>query len=94
MNIRNTGNGNDGTDAGFLYFYFIEPIKFIKLAYLDLDLLFRLMVIADDNILIYLNGSVINLAHTDTTNIFIIVNGTDECLGTCIGIALRGRDIV
>ena len=36
VNIGNTGNGNDGTDACFLDFHFVQTVKLVQLADLHL----------------------------------------------------------
>lgn len=45
MDIRNTGNGYNGTDAGFFYLYLSESVKFIELADLYFFLLVRVVVV-------------------------------------------------
>ena len=52
------------------------------------------MVVYDHTLLIDFEASVVNFADADPAYVFIIVNGADEHLGTCLGIALGSRNIV
>ena len=52
------------------------------------------MVVYDHHFLIDLYGAIVYLADTDTTHIFIIINSTDQNLGTSIRITFRCRDII
>ena len=58
MKLADTGDGNDGTDACFLYLYFIQTIKLVQLADLGLDDLVGVVVVTDDHILIHTDGTV------------------------------------
>ena len=77
LDIRNTGYCNDGTDGSFVYFYFVQTFKFIKLV----DLYFLgegwIVMVYNGNFLVYAKSTVINLTNTDTANVFVIVDGTD-----------------
>ena len=94
MNVRNSGNSNNGTDACFLDIYLIQAIIFIKSTDLYFSGLLGFMCIDDDRILIDLDDAVVYLADTDTSDVFVIINGTDEHLRTCIGISLGSRYII
>lgn len=78
VKLADTGDGNDGTDACFLYLYFIQTIKLVQLADLGLDDLVGVVVVTDDHILIHTDGTVVYLTDTDTSYIFIIIDGTDQ----------------
>ena len=52
------------------------------------------MLIYDDEILIYLEDTVVDLADTDTSNVFVVVDGADKHLHTCIRITCRGRNVI
>ena len=93
-NIGNTGDGNDRANACFLDFNFIQTIKFIELADFYLGLFIGVMMVTDDNFLVYLDCAVVNLADTDTSYIFVVIDGADQYLGACIGISLGSGDII
>lgn len=78
MKLADTGDGNDGTDAGFFYLYFIQTVELIQLADLGLNDLVGVVVVTDDHILVYTDGTVVYFTDTDTSYIFIIINGTDQ----------------
>ena len=46
-----------------------------------------LVVVTDDHILVYTDGTVVYFTDTDTSYIFIIINGTDQYLGSRIRIS-------
>ena len=94
MNIGNTGNSDDGTDACFLNFHFVQTVKLIELADFRLATLFRVVGIDDDSIFIHTDRTVADLADTDTANIFIIINGTDQYLCALVRITFRSRNVV
>ena len=93
VNLRDTGNSNDRTDACFLYFYFIQTFKFIQFTYLYFFLLGRIVMVHQHHFLVDSDLTVVYFTDTDTTYIFIVVDGTDQNLGTCIRITLRSRDV-
>ena len=45
-------------------------------------------------ILVYTDHTVVYFTNTDTAYILVIVDGTDQYLGTCIWISLWSRDVV
>ena len=94
MNICNTWDGNDRTDTCFFDFHFIKSVKLIKFAYLYTLHLVFIMMIHDNNILVYADFSIVHFTDTDTTYIFIVVNSADKHLCSGIRITLRGRDVV
>ena len=94
MNIRNTGNSHDGADVRFFHFCFVQAVKFIQLADFNLFLLVRFMVIDNYYFLIDADGSVIHLADSDPSYIFIIVDGTDQYLGSGFRITFGSRNIL
>ena len=57
-----------------------------------LDDLVGVVVVTDDHILIHTDGTVVYLTDTDTSYIFIIIDGTDQYLGSCLGVDLRERE--
>ena len=52
------------------------------------------MMVYDDCILIQLDRTIIHLTYTDTANILIIINRTDQNLCLCIRISLWCRDVI
>ena len=94
VKLADTGDGNDGTDACFLYLYFIQTIKLVQLADLGLDDLVGVVVVTDDHILIHTDGTVVYLTDTDTSYIFIIIDGTDQYLGSCLGVTFGSGNVV
>ena len=94
MDVRYSGDRHDGTDAGFLYLRFIQAVKFIQLADLYLNMLVRVMMVADNDFLIDPYDAVVHFADTDTAYIFIVVNGADEYLGAGFAVAFGCRDVV
>ena len=94
MNICYTGNCYDRTNSGLLHFNLIQSIKLIQFADLNLNLFLTFVMIADYDLLIDFYGSVINFAHTDTSHVFIIINGTYQHLGPCLRVTFRCRNVV
>ena len=52
------------------------------------------MMVADDNLLVYLNIAVVNLSDTDAPYIFIVVNRADKNLCTSVRVSLGSGNIV
>ena len=94
MQVGNTGNGNDGTDAGLLDLHPVQAFKFIELADSDLFHFVRIMVVDDHHVLIDLQAAVVDLADADPADILVIVNGGNQHLGLRFGVALGRGDIV
>ena len=94
VELTDTGDCNDGTDACFLDFYFIQTIELVQLADFGLDDLVGVVVVTDDHILVHTDGTVVYLTDTDTTYIFIIINGTDQYLGSSIRISFGSGNVV
>ena len=94
MDLRDTGDGNYRSYARLGHFNLLKTVELIKLAYLGLDELIGIMMVADNNLLIYLDGSVLNLTDTDTSHILIIIYGRDEDLGSRIGVSCGSRYII
>ena len=94
MDVRNAGDCHNGAHSRLLYLHLVQPVELVKLADLYLHLLAGLMVVADYDLLVDLNLPVVHLAHADTAYIFVIVDGADQHLGACVGVALGGGDIV
>ena len=61
---------------------FVQTVKLIELADLYSALLVRLMMVDKDAVLIDLDGTVVYFTDTDTSNVFVIVDGTDQNLGS------------
>ena len=93
VNLRDTGNSNDRTDACFLYFYLIQTFKFIQFTDLYFFLLGRIVMVHQHHFLVDSDLTVVYFTDTDTTYIFIVVDGTDKNLCTCIRITFRSRDV-
>ena len=52
------------------------------------------MMVHQRTILVHTDHTIIYLTNTDTAYILIVVNGTDQYLGTCVWISLRSRDMI
>ena len=52
------------------------------------------MVVADNDLLVDTNGTVVHLAHSDSAYIFVVVDGADQYLGTCLRVAAGSGDII
>ena len=72
----------------------IQTIKLVQLADLGLDDLVGVVVVTDDHILIHTDGTVVYLTDTDTSYIFIIIDGTDQYLGSCLGVTFGSGNVV
>ena len=94
VDLTDAGDRNDGTDASFFDFYFIQTVELVQLADLGLDDLVGIVVVTDDHILVYTDGTVVYFTDTDTSYIFIIINGTDQYLGSRIRISFGSGDVV
>ena len=94
VKLADTGDGNDGTDACFLYFTLFRPSNSYSLVDLGLDDLVGVVVVTDDHILIHTDGTVVYLTDTDTSDIFIIIDGTDQYLGSCLGVTFGSGNVV
>lgn len=80
--------------VAFLYLNLLETVKLIKLCDADSLGLGIIVMVDDNNILIYTDGTVIDLADSDTSDIFIVINCADQHLCAGIRIALRSRNII
>ena len=47
-----------------------------------------------DRFLIYFQGTIVDLTDTDTSNVFIVINGTDQYLCRCFRITFRSRNVI
>ena len=52
------------------------------------------MVVYENHFLIYGNCTVVNFTNTDTTNVFIVVDGTDQHLCACVLVTFRCRNVI
>ena len=52
------------------------------------------MMVYNNYILVDRNRSVIDFSNTDTANVFIVIDGTDQHLCPCIRISFRSRDVI
>ena len=93
VDIRDTGNSNDRTDACLSNLYFFQSVKFIQFADLYFFLLGQIVVVDQHNVLVHADRSVFNFADTDTSNVFVVVDGTDQKLCASFRIAGRSRDV-
>ena len=94
MQVINTGDSYDRADLRFLNLYAAKALKLIELADLDLAAYIGIMVVDDHTLLIDSNGTVINLADTDPSDILIVVDRADQHLGSHIGVALGCGNII
>ena len=91
--IRNTGDGHDRADGGFLYFHFIQPVEFVQLADAYLLQTVRVVFIYHGGVHAYPDHAVFHFPDPDTSHILIVVDGADQHLGVCFRIAFRRRDV-
>ena len=52
------------------------------------------MMIYNNTVLIYLYKTIVNLTNTNTTYIFIIIDGADQNLSRCLWITFRCRNML
>ena len=93
MDIFDTGDCYDRSDRCFFYFDLVQTIKLIKLADLNFFTFVKVVVVQKCQLLVYCNFSIFNFADTDTSNIFVVIDGTDQYLCVCVRITFRCRDI-
>ena len=94
VKICNTGNCNDGTDVGLTHLHLIQSIEFIQLADFYFFAFIRVVMVYKYNFLIYGNLTIVNLTNTDTSYIFIVIDGTDEYLCTCFRVTFRCWNVI
>ena len=94
VQISDTGDRYDGADRCFIYFYFIQTVKLIQFADLYFFLFVRIVMVDKNAVLVDTDGSVIYFTDTDTSNVFIVVDGTDQNLSSGSFITLRSRNII
>ena len=94
MDVCYTGDCYDGTDACLCYFYLVETVEFIKLAYFYFLYLIGIMVVNDDSFLVYFDAAVVYFAHTYAAYILVVVDGGDKYLCACFGITFGSRDVI
>ncbi len=94
VDVRDAGDGYDGADARLLYLHLVQTVKLIELADLHALLFLGIVRVAEHDLLIHGDLAVVYLADADASHIFIVINGTDQYLGSGIGIALRCGNIV
>ena len=93
MNLHNTGNCNNRSDGCFFYLNLVQTVKLIKLADLNLLFLVRVMMVQKGKLLVHRNSTAINFTNTDTSNILIVINCTDQYLSISIRVSFRSRDV-
>ena len=94
MDIRNTGDGNNGTNTGLLHLHPLKSVKLIELSYLDFLKLIRLVMIHQNTLLVHLKSPVVHTSDADPAYEFIVVNGAYEYLSLRVRISLWSRDMV
>ena len=94
VQISDTGDRYDGADRCFIYFYFIQTVKLIQFADLYFFLFVRIVMVDKNAVLVDTDGSVIYFTNTDTSNVFVVVDGTDQNLSSGSFITLRSRNII
>ena len=93
MDIFDTGYSYDGTDGCFFYFDFVQSVKFIKFADLDFFAFVKVMMVQKSKLLVDSNLTVFYFTDTDTSDIFVVVDGADQYLCVSVRITFRCRDI-
>ncbi len=94
VDVRNTGNSHNRADFCFRNVCFVQSVKFIQFADPHFLQLVRFVVIHNHSVLIDFQTAVVYFAHTDTSHIFIVINGTDQNLCAGIRVSFRRRDIL
>ena len=93
-NVFDTAQGNDITNGCFFYFYSLQTFELVQFCDSYLFLCFCIMHIQNDNFVVYFQCAVFDLTDTDTTQIFAVVDGGDQCLCRGFHIACRCRNVV
>ena len=94
VEILDTGNRNDLTAAGLIDINSCETVKGVELRDTYTGTLVRIVVVHDVGLLIQLQGTVIDLTDTDTSDELVVINSRHQHLRIRIRIALRCRDII
>ena len=92
VDICDTGDCNNSSDGSALNFNFVQSVKFVEFADLYALVFVRVMMVQKHQLLVYGNGSALNLADTDTAYILIVVDGADKNLRISVRISLRSRN--
>ena len=94
VKLRDAGKCDDGTDRCRGNLNLVQTVKLIQLADLNLVFFIRIRVVDNDNVLVDRKCTTVYLADTDTSDILIVINCTDQHLGRTIFVAFRSRDII
>ena len=92
VNVCDTGDCHDRTDSSALNFNFVQTVKLVELADLYALMFVRVMMVQKHQLLVYGNSSALNFTDTDTSYIFVVVDGADKNLCISVRITLRSRD--
>ena len=82
------------TDSSFLDINLVQSVEFVQLTDTYLFLAIRIVFIDYDHILVYTDGSVINFTDSDTSYVFVIIDGADQYLCAGFRITFWCRNIV
>ena len=93
MDIFDTGDRYDGTYRCFFNFNLVQSVEFIKFADLDFLTFVKVVMVQKGKLLVYCDLTVLYFTYTDTSYIFIVVDGADKNLCVSFRITLRSRDI-
>ena len=88
--IRHAGQGHDLTGAGLLHGHLGQTVEGIQGNDLALGLVIRVVIVADGNLLVDLNGAPLDAAHGNPAHILIVVNGGDQQLQRAVLVARTG----
>ena len=94
MNGGDAGYGNDLADRSTFHFHSLQAVKHIHLADFYTFLLVRIVMVHQQNLLIQFQRTVVDFADTDSSHIFIVVDGADQHLNAQVRIAFRCRNIL
>ena len=94
VEILDTGNRNDLTAVCLIDIDSCETIEGIELRDTYTGTLVRIVVVYDIGLLIQLQGTVIDLTNTDTSDELVVIDGGHQHLGIGIRITLRCRDVI
>ena len=93
VNIRHTTYSNDCTNSSFLNFNSFKTFIFIELSYSNLSELVWVMVVYNSNFVINMNCTIFNLTNTNLTNVFVVINSSNEHTKVCIRVTSRCRNM-
>ena len=92
--VRHAAQGHDFAGAGLLNGGLGQAVKGIQGHNFALLLDFGIVIVADGDLLVDLDGAPLHTAHRNPAHILVIIDGGNQQLQRCIRIPLRGGNIV